>query len=82
MAVGLELGSNEAIKEAVLKGMGITMLPDLAVQSDVSGGRLPALQISGLSRGFFVVLDCRRALPPPARAFLQFVERAVRAGGP
>lgn len=80
LQVGLELGSNEAIKEAVLKGMGVAVLSGLAIQSELTSGRLHALQIGGLSlqRSLFMVLDCRRALPAPARAFLHFLEACPR----
>lgn len=84
LRIGLELGSNEAIKEAVVEGMGVAVLSGLAIQSDASSGRLHALRISGLSlqRSLFVAFDARRALPPPARAFLQFVEASPRAVSP
>ena len=56
------------------------MLSGLAIQGELSGARLHALQINGLSlqRSLFVVLDRRRALPAPARAFLHFLEACPR----
>lgn len=72
LRVVLELGSNEAIKEAVLRGVGAAVLSTLAVQKDVAAGRLLALEVEGLAcdRELFVVTDRRRALPPPARLFV------------
>jgi DNA-binding transcriptional LysR family regulator len=75
-AVALELGSNEAIKEAVLRGAGVTLLSAFAVRHDVETGRLHAVAVSDLdvSRDLYVVTDKRRVLPPEGRAFLEVLE--------
>jgi DNA-binding transcriptional LysR family regulator len=72
----LELGSNEAIKEAVLRGVGVAILSACAVQKDLRAGRLHALEVSDLhcDRDMYVVQDRRRVLPLPARLFLLFLE--------
>ncbi len=44
----LELGSNEAVKGAVIAGAGPAVLSTLAVQSDLAGGTLVELAIAGL----------------------------------
>lgn len=74
--VTLELGSNEAIKEAVLGGLGLAVLSRHAVEHELESGRLHAVQIRGLAleREIFVVHDRRRALPIPARLFLDLLE--------
>ncbi len=76
LRVALELGSNEAIKEAVLRGMGIAILSSYAVQKELKAGQLRALPVSDLrcDRDMFVVRDRRRVLPLPARLFLIFLE--------
>ena len=73
--VAMELGSNESIKEAVVNGNGIAILSRFAVQRDLDQGRLHSLLIEGMTmtRTLFVVSDSRRAVPRPARAFLQFL---------
>jgi len=47
----------------------------MAVQNDVTGGRLRALTIEGLAltRSLYVAWDARRVLSPPARVFRQFL---------
>jgi DNA-binding transcriptional LysR family regulator len=72
----LELGSNEAIKEAVLRGIGAAVLSVWALQEELKTGRLHAVTISDLNaeREMFVVSDRRRVLPLPARLFLDFLE--------
>jgi DNA-binding transcriptional LysR family regulator len=74
--VALELGSNEAIKEAVLRGVGVAILSTYAVQKELRAGQLHALTVSDLhcDRDLYVVQDRRRVLPLPARLFLLFLE--------
>jgi DNA-binding transcriptional LysR family regulator len=74
--VNLELGGNEAIKEAVLKGMGIAILSSLAVKKELEGGDLHSLRISGISleRTMYLVVDTQRVLPVAARLFLEIVQ--------
>jgi DNA-binding transcriptional LysR family regulator len=76
LRVALELGSNEAIKEAVLRGVGVAILSTYAVEKELRAGSLLALKVSDLrcDRDMFIVQDKRRVLPLPARLFLIFVE--------
>jgi DNA-binding transcriptional LysR family regulator len=76
LRIAVELGSNEGIKEAVLRGMGVAVLSNQAVHKEVQAGQLHALKIEGLSleRKMFAVWDRRRALPIPARLFLDLLE--------
>jgi DNA-binding transcriptional LysR family regulator len=82
LKVAMELGSNEAIKEAVLRGMGVTVLSTHAIEKERTSGRLHSLQVTGLSllREMFVVWDRRRVLPIPARLFLDILEPCREAG--
>jgi DNA-binding transcriptional LysR family regulator len=74
--VALELGSNEAIKESVLQGVGVAVLSVYAVQKELKAKQLHALEVSDLhcDRDMFIVQDKRRVLPLPARLFLIFLE--------
>jgi DNA-binding transcriptional LysR family regulator len=76
LRVVLELGSNEAIKEAVVRGVGVAVLSTLAVRKDIAAGRLLALEVEGLvcDREMFVVTDRRRVLSPQARLFVTHLE--------
>jgi DNA-binding transcriptional LysR family regulator len=76
LRIALELGSNEAIKEAVLRGVGIAILSTYAVQKELRTGQLHALEVSDLhcDRDMFIVHDRRRVLPFPARLFFIFLE--------
>jgi DNA-binding transcriptional LysR family regulator len=76
LRVVLELGSNEAIKEAVLRGAGVAVLSAFAVRKEVADDRLLALAIDDIhcDREMFVVTDRRRVLSAPARRFLALLD--------
>lgn len=73
--VALELGSNEAIKEALQRNLGLAILSTRVIQKEVQAGQLHALGVAGLplEREIFVTWDRRRALPIPARLFLDLL---------
>jgi DNA-binding transcriptional LysR family regulator len=75
LRVTLELGSNEAIKEAVQRGAGVAVLSVYAVHKEVEAGRLVALPMKDIhcDRDMYVVQDRRRVLPLPARLFLSYL---------
>lgn len=62
----LELGNNEAIKEAVQRGVGVAVLSVSAVHKELAAGRLHALHMKDMrcDRDRYVVQDRRRVLPP------------------
>jgi DNA-binding transcriptional LysR family regulator len=76
LQIALELGSNEAIKEAVLRGLGLAVLSSYAVAKELRAGQLVALKVTDLhcDREMFVVWDQRRVLSAPARTFRFFLE--------
>lgn len=76
LRVALELGSNEAIKEAVLRGVGVAVLSALAVQKEIRSGTLHALKVEDIhcDREMFVVQDRRRVPPLTTRLFLNFLD--------
>jgi DNA-binding transcriptional LysR family regulator len=78
----LELGSNEAVKEAVLGGLGGAFLSTHVVQKELKTGQLHALSVSdlALTREMFVVWDQRRVLPIPAQLFRDLLEAEGRDG--
>lgn len=76
LRISLELGSNEAIKRAVLKGVGLAVLSRYAVQDEIRAGRLKAFDVAGLrcDRKMYIVVDRRRVVPLPGKLFLLFLE--------
>ena len=77
----MELGSNEAIKEAILQGLGVAVLSRHAVEKEVKAKQLCSLHLSGvkLKRDLFLVQPIRRALPLAARVFCDLVDRRTKA---
>jgi DNA-binding transcriptional LysR family regulator len=75
LQVVLELGSNEAIKEAVRRGLGTAVLSSRVIEEDVAAGHLHGLRVTGLplKREMYVVRDRRRVLPIAARLFVDYL---------
>lgn len=74
------LDATLAVREAVLAGMGLSVLPDFAVAADLAEGRLvpvlPAWQLP--SGGIHAVFPAARFRPAKVRAFVDLlVERAA-----
>lgn len=74
--IALELGSNEAIKEAVRRSVGVAVLSIHALEKELKSRQLCAVELRGLEtrRDIFLVHDRRRILPLPARLFLDFLD--------
>ena len=74
-AVRLEMGSNEAIKQAVVAGLGISFLSQHTLGLELSVGHLAVLQVEGASvmRRWFMVRHKGKRLTPALAAFWDFV---------
>jgi DNA-binding transcriptional LysR family regulator len=83
--VRMELGSNEAIKEAILSGVGVAVLARYAVGVDAERRQLVELDVEGfpIERYWHFVYPAAKHLSPTARAFIAMVKceaGAVLAG--
>ncbi len=76
----MELDHTEAIKQAVMAGLGVAFVSVHAVQGEVETDRLRALRLRGLRihRHFHVIHHPGRALSASARAFMQLLEEVGR----
>jgi DNA-binding transcriptional LysR family regulator len=72
----MELGHTEAIKQAVMAGLGVAFVSIHAVRGELAGGRLAALRLEGLRirRHFHVIHNEARTLSASARAFLRLLD--------
>lgn len=70
-----QLGSSTAVKQALLKGLGISILSNRAVSTEVQSGMLRTLPVQGLSlsRRFYLVKDRRRSQSPLCKIFEEFL---------
>jgi len=68
----MEFGSVEAIKQCVMAGMGIAILPEVTITSELAQGRLAALDWAGPACGIgtHMVWHRDKWLSPALRAFL------------
>ncbi len=73
--LGMEIGSNETIKQAVIAGLGIAMISAHTVGAELQDGRLRELDVTGLPvmRQWFTVKLEKKRLLPAARAFWDFL---------
>jgi DNA-binding transcriptional LysR family regulator len=73
--LGMEMGSNETIKQAVIAGLGIAFLSAHTVAAELSQRRLIALDVVGLPvmRRWFVVHLKRKRLLPAAVALRDYL---------
>jgi LysR family transcriptional regulator for metE and metH len=73
--VGMAMGSNETIKQAVIAGLGIAFISAHTVATELDERRLVTLDVVGLPviRQWFVLSRKDKILLPPARAMLDFV---------
>jgi len=70
------LGSNEAIKQAVMGGLGVSFVSDLSVRQELDRGDLVAVDLHGLvvARRFHLAARAGRTLSPAAKAFASVME--------
>jgi len=75
--VGMEIDSNETIKQAVMAGLGVAFISAHTVASEIQHGRLAVLDVVGLPviRQWFVLRRIDKHLLPPGLALLEFLSR-------
>jgi DNA-binding transcriptional LysR family regulator len=76
----LELDNIDAAKRMVLAGLGVALLPRTAVNDELAGGRLRAIDVVGtppIERRIVAVRQRERAAPSPAaEAFWSLLHEA------
>lgn len=73
--IGMEIDSNETIKQAVIAGLGVAFISAHTVASEVEYRRLVPLDVVGLPvmRQWFVLRRADKHLLPPAAALMAFL---------
>ena len=74
--VSMELGSTQAVIEALRGGFGISILSRISIQHELAEGSLVEVRVRGLTmrRDFYEVSHRRRPLHPIAQAFREFLK--------
>ena len=76
--IAMELGSIEVIKKFVEIGLGIAVVPEVAVRDEIKAGRLCALPVRGVpERQVGIVRRTGGHLSPSAQAFLGFLSEKI-----
>jgi len=77
---GLEFGSNETIKQAVMAGLGIALISAHTVAAELNENRLVALDVRGLpiNRKWFLVKHAGKRFLPSAETLWKFIARNGR----
>jgi DNA-binding transcriptional LysR family regulator len=73
--VGMEMASNETIKQAVMAGMGLSFISRHTIELELQTNRLVVLDVVGMPviRQWHVAHLAKKRLSPTASAFKQFV---------
>ncbi|WP_339673405.1 LysR family transcriptional regulator [Dasania marina] len=76
----MELGSNDAIKHAVMAGLGVAVLPKLSILPELQLGKLIIPTITGfpLRRSWCVVHPQAKHLTPSMQAFLDYIQQNIK----
>ncbi|MFI5340894.1 MAG: selenium metabolism-associated LysR family transcriptional regulator [Candidatus Methylomirabilales bacterium] len=80
LRVVLEVTGNEAVRQALKAGAGISVISRRAIEDEIRHKMVAALRIQGvrLVRDFFLVTHKSRSRSPLAKAFLSFMEQSAK----
>jgi DNA-binding transcriptional LysR family regulator len=72
--IGIEIGSNETIKQGVMAGLGIALISAHTVAFEVQTGRLAIIKVAGLPirRKWFIARHANKTVLPALKAFWDF----------
>lgn len=72
LQIAARLGSNEAVRQAVLNGFGAAFLSEISIRQELKRGELIKVGVSdfAVKRRFWLVTCSRRTLSPAAQAFV------------
>ncbi len=76
LQIAMELGSPEAVKQAVAAGLGLTIASEHSVNWEVASDRLAIVQVNGLSvqRQLYLAYLKGKPVSPAAQAFVDLVK--------
>ena len=79
LSVYAKLSSSEAVREAVIAGLGAAFISWLAVKRDCEEGRLVVIPVNGLhiQRRFYLVTRYDRSLSPAAQQFIELMQSSI-----
>ena len=74
--ISMELGSTEAVKEALMAGFGFSILSRISIRHELAEGTIVEVALRGpqMKRDFYEVFHSRRPLHPIAQVFREFLK--------
>lgn len=80
LQVRMELGSNEAIKQAIIGGLGVSVLSRHTLALEVATGQLAILDVEGfpIQRYWYVVYPAGKQLSVVARTFFTYLQEEAK----
>ncbi len=75
----MEIGSNDAVKHAVMAGLGVAVLPRLSILPELELGSIKMVEVPGfpLRRSWCVVYPLAKHPTPAMRAFIEYVQQNI-----
>ena len=72
-----EMGSTEAVKQAVKAGLGVSIVSSMAVKEDLRHKTLKVIPFKGkrFLRSFYIATHRGRTMSPIGQAFLDFLKK-------
>ncbi len=76
----MEIGSNDALKHAVIAGLGVAVLPRLGILPELRTGALTVLDIEGfpLRRSWCLVYPSGKSPSPASQRFIDYVQSHLK----
>jgi DNA-binding transcriptional LysR family regulator len=83
-AAGISFSSAAALRGCIMDGVGVSILPELAVRGDVEAGRLATLNWSEgeLETAVLMIRHKDKWLSPPLKAFMEMARETLMGGAP
>ena len=77
----MELATNEAVKQAVIAGLGCSIMPLIGIKNELSNGDLVIIPTKGfpIKSNWNLIWMKKKNLSPVAAAFLQFIRKEKEA---
>lgn len=71
----MELTSNEAVKQAVIAGLGFSIMPLIGIRNELENGQLRIIRVKGfpISSRWYMIWLKKKKLSPVAEAFLRYI---------
>jgi DNA-binding transcriptional LysR family regulator len=81
LSPAMEIGSNDALKHAVMAGLGVAVLPRLSVLSELQLGTLKTISLEGfpIRRSWCLVYPTAKSPTLVARRFLEYIQSSIPA---